>query len=199
VTIRYAAAGPEVMDAYASVSIAFRVRSILEVTPGDGGGFDLRETPVATPYTKDYDALAGGTAPGRWAEEFDLDAWGLFVASDDARVVGGAAVAPSEAHLDVPGRPRSAVLWDLRVAPGHRGRGVGSALFDLAARWARDAGAEHLAVETQDTNVRACRFYAARGCELFAVDRTAYAPSPEVEREVMLVWSLALGTAGTPS
>lgn len=35
-----------------------------------------------------------------------------------------------------------------------------------------------LKVETQDTNVRACRFYAAMGCALRAVEENAYLACP---------------------
>ncbi len=69
-------AGMPVTDlpAYATVPIAFTVRSTFDVTesgehPDD---FVLNERPVETPYIKDYDALDGG--PARWAER--RRAWG---------------------------------------------------------------------------------------------------------------------------
>jgi GNAT superfamily N-acetyltransferase len=88
-----------------------------------------------------------------------------------------------------PGGDGSATLWDLRVDSSVRGRGFGTALFDAAARWARDRGGLRIEVETQDVNVPACRFYARRGCELVAARRGAY---PELPGEVQLLWSKQL-------
>jgi phage shock protein A len=78
-----------------------------------------------------------------------------------------------------------AVLWDLRVAPALRGRGVGAALFRAAEAWALARGASWLKIETQNVNVPACRFYARRGCTLGAIHRFAYPALPE---EAQLLW-----------
>lgn len=40
-------------------------------------------------------------------------------------------------------------------------------------------------VETQNTNVPACRFYRRMGCTLGAIDRLAYGHQPD---EVQLMW-----------
>jgi ribosomal protein S18 acetylase RimI-like enzyme len=81
------------------------------------------------------------------------------------------------------------VLWDIRVASGSRRLGVGSALFAAASAWVIDRGYRHLAVETQNVNVPACRFYARQGCELGAFHRFAYPTLPE---EVQMIWYLDL-------
>jgi GNAT superfamily N-acetyltransferase len=47
-----------------------------------------------------------------------------------------------------------------------RGRGVGTALFRAVGGWAIAHGCRELKIETQNTNVRACRFYERQGCEL---------------------------------
>jgi len=49
----------------------------------------------------------------------------------------------------------------------------------------REQGGRYLAVETQNINVPACRFYARQGCVLGAVNRFAYVEFPD---EVELVW-----------
>jgi ribosomal protein S18 acetylase RimI-like enzyme len=87
------------------------------------------------------------------------------------------------------GRDDLAVLWDLRVAPEARGRGVGSALFREVEAWARTRGCRELKVETQNVNVAACRFYAHMGCSLGALNSHAY---PEVPDEVQLLWYRSL-------
>lgn len=176
--IEITAASPEVLGEYARISIAFEVRSVFDVL-GAAPPFTLAERPIEAPYVKDYDVLDGG--PAMWPGRFDLSGWRLFVARVNGRPVGGAAVAP--------GGDGSATLWDLRVDASARGRGIGTVLFDAAARWARDRGRRRIEVETQDVNVPACRFYARCGCVLAAVRRGAYL---ELPGEVQLVWSKEL-------
>jgi GNAT superfamily N-acetyltransferase len=55
------------------------------------------------------------------------------------------------------GRRDLAVLWDIRVSPDFRGQGLGSGLLRAAEAWAISKGCLELKVETQNTNVRACR------------------------------------------
>jgi GNAT superfamily N-acetyltransferase len=81
-----------------------------------------------------------------------------------------------------------AVLWDIRVQPERRGRGVGKALFYASVDWACRRGCRQLKVETQNVNVAACRFYASQGCELGAIHRYGYAGHPQVGHEAMLLW-----------
>src|SRR5262249_31655013 len=110
--------------------------------------------------------------------------------------VGGAVIAVRTADLRMlGGRDDVAVLWDIRVAPGLRGAGVGSALFRAAAGWAGARGCGWLKIETQNVNTAACRFYQKMGCTLGAIDRFAY---PELPGEVQLPWWKAL-RAGSES
>jgi len=89
------------------------------------------------------------------------------------------------------GRTDLAVLWDIRVSPDRRGKGIGTQLFRRAADWARERGCGELKVETQNINVRACRFYAGQGCRLGAIHRHAYREE-HVAHETMLLWYLDL-------
>jgi len=169
------------------VPIAFLVSSRLAAQPADGGldGLRLVEEPVAPAYVKDYDAYAG-EGPHSWPVQFDLSNWVLFSAFDGGRRVGGAAVAWNTAGVDMlEGRDDLAVLWDLRVHPEHRGRGVGRGLFEAVVEWARARGCRELKVETQNVNVPACRFYARQGCELRSICQNAY---PDLPGEVQLLW-----------
>lgn len=171
---------------YARVPIAFEVREVARVTPSrDGfGDFDFSTEPVAEPYTKDYDADAG--APGTWASQFDVSRWTVFVARVNGERVGGAAVVFDAPEVDMlRGRPDVALLWDIRVAPHVRGRGVGAALLDAVVAWAVSRGATWLEVETQDINVPACRFYGRNGFVLRAMNRDAY---PDLPHETQLLW-----------
>lgn len=83
------------------------------------------------------------------------------------------------------GQDDVALLWDIRVAPDARGRGIGSALLAEVERWSVERGAQCLEVETQNINVPACRFYEAHGFELRRVNPRAY---PELPHETQLLW-----------
>jgi GNAT superfamily N-acetyltransferase len=175
-----------VLPEYASVPIVFTVDRVLDVTNRDdaSGGFDVSERRLEVPYEKDYDAV--GEGPLQWGHRFDLSNWAFFTARCARRIVGGSAVAFDTPGLTMlEGRRDLAVLWDLRVSPDARRQGVGSALFQSVERWAQLHGCRQLKIETQNINVRACRFYERQGCELRAIHRAAY---PEFPHEIQLLW-----------
>ena len=172
---------------YARIPIVFTVDRVLDVTNRvDGtGGFVLSERRLEVPYEKDYDAIAG-EGPLQWARHYDLSNWALFTARFATERVGGAAVAFNTPGLTMlEGRLDLAVLWDIRVSPDARRQGVGSALFERAEAWAQLHGCRQLKIETQNTNVRACRFYERQGCQLRAIHRAVY---PELPEEIQLLW-----------
>ena len=185
-TVRVAEEPVDALADYASVPIAFDVRTVFDVVEPDSGprGVVLRERPLGIHYVKDYDAVDGG--PTSWPDRFDISRWGVLVARERERPVGGAVVAFDTPGFEMlEGRGDLAVLWDLRVAPDARGRGVGAALFETATAWASARGCRQFKVETQDVNVPACRFYARMGCELGAAHRSVY---PDLPDEVQLLW-----------
>ncbi|MBI2724300.1 MAG: GNAT family N-acetyltransferase [Chloroflexi bacterium] len=176
---------------YARVSIAFEVASVfrVEVIEGGLGGMRLVEEAVARPFVKDYDRIEG-EGPTRWAARWDLSRWGVLSAFEGDFRVAGAVVAWDTPGVDMlGGRTDVAALWDLRVQPAHRGRGIGRRLLRAAASWAAARGCSALTIETQNNNAGACRFYAREGCVLAAVDRYAYPTLPE---ETQLIWRLEL-------
>lgn len=177
------------VDHYATISIAFSVERILEVSGPEGGlrGIQLDEVRLDKPWIKDYDAIDGG-APAQWSTRFDTSSWGLIAAYDGDTRIGGAAIAPG---LEAPGR---AALWDLRVRPASRSTGVGSELFRAVEEWTRTNGCTQLTVETQNINLAACRFYARMGCELMAIDRYAY---PDFPNETLILWIKDLASTGS--
>ncbi len=190
--------GSDRLPEYARIPTVFEVRTAFRVEPLDLG-FRLVEEPVPEPYVKDYDAsdYAGGRVLG-WALHFDVSNWGFLMAHDGNEAVGAATVAlrtPAVHMLE--DRSDLAVLWDLRVQSGRRRQGIGSALFRYAADWARARGCRQMKIETQNTNVPACRFYAARGCVLGGVNRFGYAACPAAAHEAMLLWYLDLSPGST--
>jgi GNAT superfamily N-acetyltransferase len=155
------------------------------------GGLRLIEEAVTPPYVKDYDA---DESPIDWPKQFDTRRWVFFLALNGAHSpLGAAAVA-----YDTPGvnmleaRRDLAVLWDIRVHPDARGRGLGRRLFARAVDWARARSCRQLKIETQNVNVGACRFYRRMGCELGAIHRYGYAAHPDAAHEAMLLWYLDL-------
>ena len=178
----------ESLTDYGSVPISYTVDSRYRVERV-GLGWKLTEEPVEPPYVKDYDDTED-QRPVRWLRRWDISNWAVFAALDDGVRIGGAVVAWNTTDVDMlEGRDDLAVLWDLRIRPERRGQGIGSRLFAHAVRWARERGCSQLKIETQNFNVRACKFYAARGCHLGGVHPNAYREYPN---EVQLLWYLEL-------
>jgi ribosomal protein S18 acetylase RimI-like enzyme len=176
-----------VLPEYGSVPIAFRVETRFRIEPIHRGLGGLRfvEEPVPVPYIKDYDAIEG-EGPSHWAKRWDLSHWGVLSAFEGDERIGGAVVAWKTEGLNLlEGDEDLAVLWDLRVHPSCRGRGVGARLFACALHWARERQCRRFKVETQNINVPACRFYARQGCLLGVIDCHAYG---EALDEVQLLW-----------
>jgi len=183
---------------YAAIPIALVVDRMFQVRLIDGGlgGMVLTQIAVTDPYVKDYDAIEGAQ-PARWADRFNISNWGLICARRGGTRAGGAVIAVSTPGLNLlGGRTDVAVLWDIRVSPGERGAGIGSALFRAAGDWAGARGCRWLKIETQNVNVQACRFYQKMGCTLGAIDRFAY---PDQPGEVQLLWWKELASRGSES
>ncbi len=186
--------GPDRLETYAGIPIAFQVESILklDLVGGGMGGAGLEEVPIAPAYLKDYDA-GQGNGPLSWPEKFDLTNFAFFLALEGDRPVGAAAVVYDSPGIHMLcGRRDMAVLWDIRVRPCFRRSGIGARLFEHAAGWARGKHCRLLKIETQNVNVPACRFYHSLGGRLGEINRYAYAGHPGVAHEVMLVWYLNL-------
>ncbi len=178
---------------YSTVPIRFEVKSKLSLDSPNGGlgGIVFHEEDVIPPYMKDYDEAKDG-APILWLERFDTSNWVLFLAGEGGIPVGGATVAFCTPEVQMlRAREDISVLWDIRVHPGHRRSGIGSALFSEAAKWSSERNCKYLRVETQDVNVPACRFYVRQGCVLGEINRFAYS-EPHVAHEIMLIWYLDL-------
>lgn len=173
-------ASREILNEYARIPIAFEVHSrLLAPTPGMTT-LDVED--VRPPYTKDYDALPG-QSPADWPKQHDVAKWYTIFVLNRGSILGGAIVIPAAAS------ETTATLWDLRVHPAVRRRAIGSALFNAATQWAHAHNHVALTVETQDNNVPACRFYAARGCTLTHVVPRAY---PQLPDESRLIWRKSL-------
>ena len=69
---------------------------------------------------------------------------------------------------------RYAFIEDICVAKSARGQGVGTGLIQKAIEWAKNSDLNGLALETQDNNLLACRFYAKCGFVIGAVNTMLY-------------------------
>ena len=177
----------DVLPEYGSVPIGFEVKSRFRVERVSGGlgGIRLIEEAVKPSYNKDYDRPDGPERLTR--RSWDLSNWIFLGAFREHERIGGAIVA---FHVDdmnyCEGREDLAGLWDIRVRPDYRGRGVGKSLFQHAETCARNRGCSQLKIETQNVNVPACRFYARMGARLGKVHMYAY--HADGLDEVELTW-----------
>lgn len=193
--IRVIPLSPTDYSIYTAIPSKFLVESIYWVAPAGGecGGLQLVEEPVDVPFERDYDQT-GDDNPSAWAKKCNLDNWGMFIAMHGGKPIGGATVALDGPVFPVRSLQRAdlGVLWDIRVHPTHKGRGVGTALFRHAAGWAKAQGCGQLGMETDGSNIPACKFYARMGCKLGAILKYGYSGVPEVADYPMLLWYLDL-------
>ena len=188
------------LDSYAAIPISFVIHSRLDLDQLWLGQFV--EVPVDA-KTKDYDTLE---SIATLRERFDTKNWILLSAhvsrefgmmpldprglarakNDDMHLIGGAILAMHSTDLDMlENRDDLAVMWDIRVHPLFRRQGLGAALFDQAKTCAKSHGCNEMRVETQDTNVDACRFYRRMGCLLHSIQEDAY----EGLDEAKIIWT----------
>jgi ribosomal protein S18 acetylase RimI-like enzyme len=176
----------ESLQNYAAVSIAFEVAEVIALDSVRlGKPAALKTRRISPAYIKDYDEIAGNH-PSEWPARFHVGEWAIFTAHDSGRHIGGAIVV-QEKEL-VPD-PMTMLLWDLRVAPEFRHRGIGHALLASVEGASQSRGARNLCVETQDVNVGACRFYARHG---FLIESVAHGVYPRLPDESRLVWKKRL-------
>ena len=175
----------DALEEFASIPMWYSVNSIFDVLQNPNGSFTLNERTIDSPYTKDYGDLRD-QSPISWPQDFDISNWGFFFARINGKTVGAAAVAFDTPEVDMlEGRRDLADLWDIRVHPEARGKGVGAALMEAVEEWARTRKCGELKIETQNINVPACRFYERHGYSLRVVRRKAY---PDLPEEIQLLW-----------
>ena len=177
------APAPDVLETYAGISAEYEVTARVDIDALHHG--DLVPFPVDPPYTKSLD----DEDPRDWPLFYDLEDWALLFAVEDGTTVGACAVATGVTSVYFDSEPWEALLWDIRVSPEHRGRGVGKALLCAAADWARAEACLALLIETQDTNFAACKLYRSAHGSLSVVRPGAYASHPD---EALIVWRLSL-------
>lgn len=84
----------------------------------------------------------------------------------------------------------NAFIDDLKVDRAHRHKGVGKLLMDAAVQWSKEKGLNGLSLETQDSNLLACRFYLKYGFKLGGIDTKVYT-HPLYKQDVALYFYLS--------
>lgn len=179
----------EHLEEYAKIPMLVKVNSKFELKKVDKGlgGITFNEIVVAE-YIKD---LSLYDKPLEWNERFDISNWGFLIAYDNDLPIGGATLAYDTEGVNMLSNRRDiTVLWDLRVAPEYKSKGIGSKLFSYAVNWSKERNCKQIKIETQNNNVPACKFYAKQGAILAEINEYAY--YGEDDEEVMFIWYLNL-------
>ncbi len=69
-----------------------------------------------------------------------------------------------------------------------RGKGIGTLLMSKAKEWSLQKGMKGFTLETQDTNLLACRFYIKNGFEIGAVDTLLYSNSKYADENAVFLY-----------
>jgi ribosomal protein S18 acetylase RimI-like enzyme len=158
-------------DALSRIDGSFTTDSIFDVR-GTGEGFALREIPVSPPIVKHFpdEAEDGQDEPVR------------FVAVDPhGSVCGGIELAYEEWN-------RRLTIADVKVAPHHRGRGLGRRLVHLAVEHGGELGARTLWLEVTNVNAPAIHAYLRMGFTFCGLDTSLYRGTP-AEGEIAIFMS----------
>ncbi|MEU0874673.1 GNAT family N-acetyltransferase [Nocardia brasiliensis] len=150
---------------------SFTTDTIVDVR-NSAEGFVLREVPVSPPIVKHFpdDADSEEDAPVR------------FVAVDQqGHICGAIDVVYAEWN-------RRLTIVDIKVAPTHRGQGLGRRLVDLAIAHGRESGARTLWLEVTNINAPAIRAYRRMGFAFCGLDTSLYRGTP-AESEIAIFMS----------
>ncbi|MFI1253139.1 GNAT family N-acetyltransferase [Streptomyces netropsis] len=170
-SVVYRVARAEESDAALALDNSFTTDSVIEVTSTDDG-FRLREVAVDPPLRKVFpddeedDGADGGGEEG--GPDDGTSTTRVVVALDGDGALCGAITTEFTAWNS------RLVIADVRVAPGHRGRGVGRGLMDRALDHGRELGARTAWLEVTNVNAPAVRAYRRMGFTLCGVDVTLY-------------------------
>lgn len=163
-------AAPEDIAILGACDFSFLVTR--EAVPPFDGDWLAQARPVE-PYAKSY----GFDADDLKADLNDENK-ALFVVVGDEAPVGYIVLSK--------GWNNFAFIDDIAVDTEWRGTGAAQRLIQQAFRWAKDNGLPGIRLETQTTNVTACRFYLRQGFTLGGYDRHLYEGLSPGTRETAL-------------
>jgi streptothricin acetyltransferase len=88
----------------------------------------------------------------------------------------------------------TAHLANIMIDLDYRGKGLGRRLWHRALDFARQSEVRGIMIETQNTNVAACRFYERMGCQLVGLNEMLYT-NDGATTEIALFWYYPLRSA----
>jgi streptothricin acetyltransferase len=173
----YAIATPPRLDASALAHCDFSF-DVTAVGVPPFSGDDIAATVAVAPYRKDYGS----------GHDLVPEPDGVLLVAHSPAAADGSGTGVLGYVLVSRDWTGFALIDDLAVDRASRGLGIGRALLFGARDWARAAGLAGLRLETQSTNLPACRFYARQGLRLGGADRLLYAALPGLAHETALFW-----------
>ncbi|UUZ86085.1 GNAT family N-acetyltransferase [Paenibacillus sp. P26] len=166
-------------DETVEVDGSFIVDSVLMLTMADGKiGYQVKEVPA---YRKSYEEEDEAEAAGNSPVDAPADQI-TYLARTGEKVVGQIDLKRSWNHY--------AYVEDIRVDQAYRRFGIGRRLIEQAALWAKSRGLSGIMLETQNTNVKACRFYESCGFVIGGFDRYLYKGLHKDREESAVYWYL---------
>jgi GNAT superfamily N-acetyltransferase len=174
---------PQIRPTYTSPTILGLEKS------GDGLeiGWRLVERALPQPFDKgtlyDFDEVVQAEIRARLARP---DETYQRVAVDEAtkRLIG-------LLEVEIQAWNDTAILWNLMIDLAYRGQGLGRRLWHRALEFAQQAEVRAIMIETQNTNVPACKFYARMGCQLIGINELYYT-NDGLNTEIALFWAYPL-------
>lgn len=179
---------PEDIPNLPQIRPTYKSSSILEVERSGTGleiGWRLVERDLPQPFDKgtlyDFDEIAQAEIRARLERPDDTY---QRVAESSGLLVGFL-------DIELQSWNDTAFLWNLMIDLDYRGQGLGRRLWHRALDFARQSDVRAIMIETQNTNVPACRFYARMGCELIGINEVYYT-NDGLATEVALFWAYRL-------
>jgi ribosomal protein S18 acetylase RimI-like enzyme len=179
---------PEDIPNLPQIRPTYKSSSILEVERSGTGleiGWRLVERDLPQPFDKgtlyDFDEIAQAEIRARLERPDDTY---QRVAESSGLLVGFL-------DIELQSWNDTAFLWNLMIDLDYRGQGLGRRLWHRALDFARQSDVRAIMIETQNTNVPACRFYARMGCELVGINEVYYTNDGSAT-EVALFWAYRL-------
>ena len=182
-----------ILDEYIKIPTFFEVKSIFEVGLKEKEDeYKIVERQIDTPYIKDYDEIKSDSLdPHAFIKQRDTIPWGFFLIYENEMPVAGAIAAYNTEWTNMlDGRDDLTVLWDIRVHPEYRGKGIGRKLIYSVIDWAKERNCTQIKIETQNVNVNACKFYRAMGAKLKGVNYHVY--KGKEKDEIQFFWYMDL-------
>lgn len=150
-------------------------------------GWKLVEHTPPQPFDKgtlyDFDEVAQDEIRARLARP-DSTYQRVAVDEETGRLVG-------LLEMEVQTWNDTVLLWNLMIDLAYRGQGLGRRLWHRAVDFARQAEVRAIMIETQNTNVPACKFYARMGCQLIGINELYYT-NDGLNTEIALFWAYSL-------